>query len=523
MTYNKHFGFALALSAIVALSLIARLAPGHFSFHGLEYEDSFVHQAAARSMHYSGITAVRETIPLMGSLAHPVSMQSFYHYAGYAALICAFASVVGDTPLTGHLVSLVLSILTAVMVYLSVAKLLSDKRAALLCVGVYLTMPLANVWATATCAEVASGFAIMCVVYSLAIWADQADAHAGSLIAVPTVITALMFATLVKRENMMLIFLAPFVTCLFSGRREAKRIFRSCLVYSVPSLICIGICFALGIVSVYRDEVASIDVSPFSLRYALRLLPVFVQSTASYENSFIWGWLLLLVPFALLKTPKYAGVALLLVGYLAIYSCHWRSYYFLMGQEVSIHDADRYLLALTPLLAILFGSVIHLLSSVALSRCGTVGRHTTLFTAVACALIFTCSCILSRNIKSRLTDIEHKNIKPFIEALNYCEKEAGVDVMIATFNVCYFQIYGRSDLQLFDLRFINRTPAKWLDDRLTHGRVYCVLNADNVSSVNQGRYEREFAEIKRRFLVETPTRITGATILKQRPVVLSRE
>jgi hypothetical protein len=318
---------------------------------------------------------------------------------------------------------------------------------------------------------------------------------------------------------MILTIFAPIIASIFDSKKRNTGILKSLFIYSIPSILTVTILFALGIVSIYKDEAGSIAYTPFSILYALRLLPAFIQSMFCFENSFIWGLFFVLLPVTLLKTKNYIGIFLIVMGYLIIYSCHWRSYYFLVGQDVSIHDADRYLLALTPLIAILLGGCVKLLVDTSVAHIRFAGRLKLIWVGIFCTSIFIYSCVQTSITRQRLILIEQSHIGPFIQALNHCERASGSNVTIATFNICYFQIYGRSGLQLFDLRFISREPSARLDDTLRRGVVYCILNTNDLSPANQMRYSKEFNEIKKRFFTESPINIGDAVIFKQRPAI----
>jgi hypothetical protein len=79
--------------------------------------------------------------------------------------------------------------------------------------------------------------------------------------------------------------------------------------------------------------------------------PVF--STSYGTAVFLFGYFLLALPYAWYCFPFARSTILLAIGYIFMYSSHWRSYYFLVTGEVTIWDTVRYMVNIAPIIAVL--------------------------------------------------------------------------------------------------------------------------------------------------------------------------
>src|SRR5947209_3946746 len=105
------------LLILLALNFGFKLPFGNPFYHGLEYEDCFVHQAVGREFHYGQrFTQDRgsfyESIWSVGNLQHGDYYQTFFNPIGYATAIYLTHRVIGDRPSAGHWVSLAASCLS---------------------------------------------------------------------------------------------------------------------------------------------------------------------------------------------------------------------------------------------------------------------------------------------------------------------------------------------------------------------------------------------------------------------------
>lgn len=505
----------LVFSLAILLNLISRISSTPIDFHGIEYEDCFVHQANARLMYYSGgNNSIRETIPMLGSVQHPVATESFYHYIGYPSLIWGFMKCFGDTPLAGHLVSLIFSIMSVVIVYLTVHELYPEKQLALICALIYAAIPIVNIYSSATSAEVLSGFSIIFVVYVIVLQGRDCSTWFIRATYSSLVLCALMFAILAKRENIILVLLVPLVSYFLSDKKGLRQLLVSVVNNILPITASLVLSYSMGLCQVYGDEVTAINLPPFSMAYAKTLAPAFLKAILNYKDYSIFGYLLVLLPIVAFKFRKLNGIIFITGAYLLLYSCHWRSYYFLQGQAVTTQDTVRYLLAINPLIVILFGASAYLLIEALRQIMNKRFQQFRYVLGIAFILIILLSAKSSRNEKNALAGFEQRErIDPVLAMLKYMDQNSDRKTIVATFNTCYFQIYGRPDINVFDFSFISRLPSELLERIFSESEVYGFFFAEDLSAENRKRYSMEYAEIERRFLLKQPVVMTDNYVI----------
>ena len=216
-----------AVLVVLAINLFVKVPINQPWFHGLEYEDCFVHQAVARQLQYGhnplpDALEYREAVFSIGSLEDGEAHQSFYHTIGYAGAIRLLQEIFGDSPVVGHLLSLAASCAAVVLVFLLAAQLRVHAFLPHLAAIVYTCIPVANCHAATTSAEVFSSFFLTGTMVVVYLAADASARRGVAILQLVALWLTLAFAILVERENVVLAFLLPFVTC-FAGSAFGKR------------------------------------------------------------------------------------------------------------------------------------------------------------------------------------------------------------------------------------------------------------------------------------------------------------
>jgi hypothetical protein len=358
---------------IAAAALLLRLPFRSPRFYGLEYEDSYVYVSAARLIALHGhvppdppLSAYLVTGCAMGSLEACQERTAFSgHYLGYPALLAMIVSLIGYTHDIGYYLALAANVLSIVLLYLLVARTNSCRIVGILGAAVLGLIPAFVVYGTSSLSESFSAFLVMAslYVYCQIRDLDIRNNKMRSVIVLAALTATLLYAVLIKRENLVLplAFMFESVTLLFQSR-EGRR---NTILQTVGSVLACGVVlilaiWKLGILQTVHSEAHEFGSFPFSLSHAVRLLPLLLAALGKWDW-FLGAWipLLLALTIDLRKNHHLLRTTLVaLVGYLALYMTHVRGFYFLQG-HVSALEWLRYLCNLSGLIsiAVAFGAV----------------------------------------------------------------------------------------------------------------------------------------------------------------------
>jgi hypothetical protein len=358
---------------IATTALLLRLPFKSPRFYGLEYEDSYAYVTAARLIALRGhippdppLSPYLITSCAVGALDACQEQAAFSgHYLGYPALLAMVINLIGYTHNLGYNVALAANVLNILLIYLLVAHADGCRTVGVLSAAVLGFTPAFVVYGTSSLSEPFSAFLVTASLYVYCRIEDL-DIRAGkmrSAIVLAALAATLLFAVLVKRENLVLpiAFILGSVASLFQSR-EARTNTTLPIVGSVLAcaFVLIVAVWKLGVLQTVHSEVHEFGSFPFSLSHAAHLLPALLAALGNW-NWFLGVWvpLLLALTIDLRKGHHLLRITLAaLVAYLALYMTHVRGFYFLRG-HVSAFEWLRYLCNLSGLIsiAVSFGAV----------------------------------------------------------------------------------------------------------------------------------------------------------------------
>jgi hypothetical protein len=355
------------LGLILLVTLLWRLPfDGHW-FLGLEYEDSYIYSASARYVN-SGIrtcspgnSCYLTTVCAVGNWnSCKGSETSSGHFLGYPLMIAIASRVFGYSPAIASHLSLIASMATVVLVFLS-GKLIDGETAGLAASVIFGLTPVFAVQGVGAYAEPVSNMLVVaCFLLSIFLLNSNADSPRALLVNWLALTLTAVLAVAVKRENVLLVPVIALVGFMFNFERRNRAQKKRWLV-NLAALMSGGICvvFAvvqLRIVTVVRSEMVEYAVFPFNVAVLRTMLPLFVKSYASVSWYLGGGILVLLGLIASIRVKRrgiYAVSAL--IAYLLLYASHVRSYYQLQSGDVTQFDTLRYSMNIAGLWSILAG------------------------------------------------------------------------------------------------------------------------------------------------------------------------
>jgi hypothetical protein len=352
---------------IAAAALLLRLPFKSPRFYGLEYEDSYVYVSAARLIALHGhvppdppLSAYLITTCAVGSLEVCQQRAAFSgHYLGYPALLAMIISLIGYAHDVGYYLALATNVLSIVLLYLLVVRTNSCHLVGIVGAAVLGLTPAFVVFGTSSLSEPFSAFLVMASLY-LYCQTEGLDIRTEkmrSVIVLAALTGTLLYAVLVKRENLVLpaAFMLASMTLWFqSGKEKMNSVLQSVGSALACAVVLILAIWKLGILQTVHSEATEFSSFPFSLSHAVHLLPLLLAALGKW-NWFLGIWipLLLGITSVFRRSHRLFRTTLVtLVGYLALYMTHVRGFYFLQGQG-SAFDWLRYLCNLSGLISII--------------------------------------------------------------------------------------------------------------------------------------------------------------------------
>lgn len=497
------------LLILFVVNLCIKIPFGLPFFHGLEYEDCFIHQAVARQLPLDpeiGATPnpFRETIYSMGSLDSGDYHQTFSHFIGYPTVINLVQRVIGDIPSAAHLVSLISSCILVSLVFVLARLISTNSLLAWLSVAFLTCIPVNIAFATATSSEIFSSVYLvlaLLLMYLVESTGPDRIAKTLSVIALPAV---LIFAVLIRRENALLLLLFPMLYYLTSFKtvrrsRSADTLRVSFLVLLLPVGFVLGV---LDFSAIYVDELSEVGHAPFALKNMLILLPCFGKLFVTFRLYFAVGLLLVFVPLVWNTRKEMRPTILAFLSFIGLYAAHWRSYYFLETYEAGAWDCVRYSLNVMPLFAIVAASCMLWVLECANKRMAALGltkgwtRIGLVIGSVGLALW--CAAI-ALGLRGELTKKEQElRVGPVKESIRILTERHGDAFWLFTFEPCIVQIYGRRSLRSADLVTLEYYNDDSLRNIIEGGNAYVLLTDDQGTDEYANRYDFQIDWIRAR-------------------------
>jgi len=200
--------------------------------------------------------------------------------------------------------------------------------------SIFLFSPIINVFGSTQLSETFSSFLILSFIYFLIIFRSKQDIVLGI-----SVIVSFLLSILTKRENSFLILLVICIivydVLILKRYRLNKSYFLYLAIFIVFAFTNLFVGNLTHSVEVESNEIGS---AAFSMEYFSRIFPVFVRSLFMFRYFVVTGILILgsiFLGFIRKFPPIIYFCIILLLGYMALYSIHYRSYYFIHYQSIN--------------------------------------------------------------------------------------------------------------------------------------------------------------------------------------------
>lgn len=493
-------------------------------FFGLEYEDSYVYTVVGRQLAENlqptaDATSYLTSVCAVGNLRECIESETYSgHYIGLPYVVSLAAHVVGYSPHVGYFVALLAAVVTAAGLWAIGVLIDPTRRVAVAALTVFALTPVFAVYGTGASAEPLSN---ACVTLTLMWCLRFMVMRLRKALVVMTwlaFMTAVLFATVVKRENAILAAVFPLgwlVSRLFGRgmRGTAVRAWALCLT---AILVAAFVSTQLGLARTLASETSEYAGFPFGIGIARRMLPLF--ATAFLNASWYFG----MVAFVLIGATVVVRAAdttlwllLAFIVYLALYSSHVRSYYMLFYGDVNPRDTLRYSTNMMSLWSLVAG--IGLAAVVRWGRqmlSGTMYRRwPRILLAGVMGLLAVVSFGVTSRMRGDLAEDEFRiRIKPALEAVRLASEGNANSSYIVTTEPLLLQIYGGRNLNVVSIESVNEQ----LLDRIVGGeagaRVLYVKQSIYATDPNQHRYQRQY-EVLRKYQQHELYRDENATIV----------
>jgi hypothetical protein len=311
-------------------------------FYGLEYEDAYVFNFVARQFanNIFSHSFLADGI-LVGSIDNPVSIGTYGgHFITYSVFLSYFYQLIGFEPHYICYINTLLEFFSILILSIFPIKNIKTNSWFLLPL-IYCIAPIMNVFSNTGFSETFSSFICLSFLFIFIRYCINKN-----LLNFFSLIIALFLSFLCKRENICLLIIpiGYIIWYFFKNRKVENRIDIAVLISSF-SVFIIYLAFVQNIFNIEQIESKDIHSATFGIQYFKRLFPIFLQSLFSFNHFSISVYLLILSAIFALKQKETLNLLfiLLFLIYLSLYSFHYRGYFFIKYDELSIFDSFRYL------------------------------------------------------------------------------------------------------------------------------------------------------------------------------------
>jgi hypothetical protein len=423
------------------LSLIFKSDLG-IHFYGLEYEDAYVFNFIARqfanniychSFLTDGIVA--------GSIENPVMMGTYGgHFITYPAFLSVFYRFWGFEPQYICHINTFIEFLSLSILSIFPIKINKTNLWFLLPV-LYCIAPIMNVFSTSGFSETFSSFICLSFVFLLCIYHEKKSWY-NCIFCILT----LFMTFLCKRENICLLLL-PYTYALWNYFKN-KTFCKNDLLLSIGSsfMLIVYLACIQNVFNIEHIESKDIGSNTFSIGFFSQLFPIFVKSLFTVNYFSISIYVLVILTFYIWKQKEYWTLNFLaLFGiYLLLYSLHYRGYFFVKYNEISVFDTVRYINNFYYLIPVIVASALYKL---------IIGYKRWII-YLSCIIVLIYSLTITFNLRKELSQIEDENRFCTTRAiLQYLEKENNT-VLIAE-NILLYQLFSDDSFTICDITKIN--------------------------------------------------------------------
>lgn len=479
------------LLILFVLMIFIRFPYRNYIFHGLEYEDCFVHQASSNYNQKipTETNMFRESTPSFGNAKSGDYSQTVFNYIGYPTTIRIFKSIIGNSIIAGNIVSLIAYCFSFIIIYLLAIKVNISSMFPIISVFVYTTIPNGIIYSSTTSADVLSSFFIILSIYISCLIVEDISSNRKFILGFFCYISVVSFAILVKRENIILLTTLVFQ---FFGLKlkdiKYKLHIKIILILSIFLFIYIFSFYVLDISTAIKEETIDSNGEMISLHNLISLGPVYIKALFNIKYYFIWGAFLVLFPLIFFKNILIRPVIYLFFTYLLVHSSHYRSYYYLLNYTINTNETIRYMIALLPLLSLISAACIFYILKIFHHA---ISKHIKNKSIYILTIIFIITSIIGVDRKNELIK-EEQSI--YIEPVKSIIEKFDNDIentWIFTLKPNIFQIYSE-DINIVDIAIIDKIDRKKLENIIEKYKYYLFLSIPDREVNSIKRYNKQF-------------------------------
>jgi len=357
------------LLVCLALVLIWRIPTEGGFYHGLEYEDSYVYSVAGRQMaeHFrieprGPMLPYSINVCAVGSLTSCRLSDNYpEHLIGYPYILSVLFKVFGYHSSIGSIANVVCACIVDILIFLLCIVIADDVIAAGSGTLIFAITPIFAVWGLETSAEpIANGCICLVLWFCLRYVSVSSDrrGHWRAFSIWCAFTLTLLFSLTVKRENILLPIVLPFVAFLvsFTNKRTHSSPIHRLRWVLISAALALMFGLQLHLPQTQSSQIALLHKFPLTAAELASFLPVFVSSFFVVQW---YGGAIILVLIGVIVASRQRGLALfpllLFAGYLLLYAFHIRTYYEMKSGSTDSRAALRFSMSLMGMWSILAG------------------------------------------------------------------------------------------------------------------------------------------------------------------------
>ncbi len=475
-------------------------------FDGLEYEDSYIYKASARAM-YEGkheISIINPYYPtscIYGSLRDCKMVGVFVtNFLGYPYVINLGYHLIRYNAHVANIISLLFSGLSIISIFLVAFFIIDRITFALLCSFIYITIPIFNIYASTALTEPLSNAYLGLVLLLYLVFVDlrgqRKTSISNDILGLSAIALTMTFSILIKTTNISLVFCLPIAgfVSLICYKKKGARYQRIRYLKSLSAVLLVLLISGLLLrfqtaIDINRGD---IDINPFSFSFFRTLGPIFATSLIAFKWYLFYSALFIVGVIYGIKKKIGIFPIIIFVFYFALYTLHYRSYYFTRGVPVAKDEATRYMISIISPYALVVGLGLFPLWQwfMKVFRKRINVGFLRFIGAVSILLIIYISISFSLMYRAYLVEDEFNvRIAPVLKTLEFIKGEN--DILITSEHIL-FQIYGNSDLKLIDFGSIdNQISSQEINQLMVSANVY-YLQTMSRGSVDEVRYQKQY-------------------------------
>ncbi|KAA6332459.1 hypothetical protein EZS27_019038 [termite gut metagenome] len=431
-------------------------------FYGLEYEDAYVFNFIARQFAHNiySHSFLTDGI-LVGSMEDPIIMGTYGgHFITYPVFMSYFYRFLGFESHYICYINTFIEFLSLSILSIFPIKINKTNFGFLLPI-LYCIAPIMNVFSNTGFSETFSSFICLSFLLSAALYIENKSWYNCFFC-----IICLLLSFVCKRENVCLL-IVPFSYVVWNYCRD-KIVNKMDLVLFISSsfVLILYLTYIQNIFNIEQIESTDINSSTFSIHYFIQLFPIFIKSLFSINYFSISIYVLVVSAFFVWKRNEYWTLIFIILFaiYLLLYSLHYRGYFFVKYNELSVFETFRYINN--------FYYLVPLIAASALYKLFIKSKKWIIYLSCTVILIFSLSATF--NFRKELSLIEDEDRFHATKIVcQFLEKED--DVVLITENILLYQLISNDKFTICDIAQFSST------NHVFYGKTnFILINDDSI-------------------------------------------